>query len=124
MNSTAGQFLQPYLGTWLPWLYVSSYWWTALGFTGNILFGSRFILQWLASERRRTLVVPTYFWYLSFWGSLMNVVYAFHIDNAPIICGVIALPFIYGRNLVLLRRGRKKQNAERTESLEPSLRPV
>ena len=78
-----------------------------MGFTGNILFSSRFILQWLSSERRKEVVVPGYFWHLSFWGSLLNLFYAFHLDSAPIIFGVIALPFIYGRNLVLLARSRK-----------------
>jgi lipid-A-disaccharide synthase-like uncharacterized protein len=104
MNNVPGQFLQPTIEGWLPWLYNHSYWWTVLGFLGNALFSSRFLLQWLASEKKKSLVVPGYFWYLSFWGSVLNVVYAFHIDNAPIIFGVIALPFIYGRNLVLLRR--------------------
>jgi lipid-A-disaccharide synthase-like uncharacterized protein len=94
---------------WLPWLYSHSYWWTILGFCGNALFSSRFLLQWLSSEKKGSLVVPTYFWHLSFWGSVLNVIYAFHIDNAPIIFGVIALPFIYGRNLVLLRRTRSPE---------------
>jgi lipid-A-disaccharide synthase-like uncharacterized protein len=106
MNATTGQFLQPLVGSTLPWLYANSYLWTAFGFFGNALFSSRFVLQWLASEKKRSVVVPTYFWHLSFWGSVINLVYAFHIDNAPIIFGVIALPFIYGRNLVLLRRTR------------------
>ncbi|MGV3771451.1 MAG: lipid-A-disaccharide synthase N-terminal domain-containing protein [Verrucomicrobiales bacterium] len=104
MQTAQSHFLQPYLSGALPWLYVNSYWWTALGFFGNFLFGSRFIFQWLASEKKKQLVVPGYFWWLSFWGSLINLVYAFHIDNAPIIFGVLALPFIYGRNLVLMKR--------------------
>ena len=102
MNSTGGTFLQPYLGSWLPLLYVSSGWWTVVGFTGNLLFSSRFILQWLSSEKEKKVVVPPYFWYLSFWGSVINLIYAFHIDNAPIIFGVLALPFIYGRNIYLM----------------------
>lgn len=104
MNVPSGQFLQPYLGTLLPYLYSSNYWWTFFGFAGNLLFSSRFVLQWLASERRQKLIVPAYFWHLSFWGSVINLIYALHIDNAPILFGVIALPFIYGRNLVLLRK--------------------
>lgn len=111
MNTVPGQFLQPFLQSWMPWLYSHSYWWTVFGFFGNALFSSRFLLQWLASEKKRSLVVPTYFWHLSFWGSVINVIYAFHIDNAPIIFGVIALPFIYGRNLVLLRRTRRPEEA-------------
>lgn len=102
MNAANGTFLQPYLGVWLPFLYASSYWWTVLGFIGNLLFSSRFVVQWLASEKSKRVVVPAHFWHLSFWGSVINLLYAFHIDNAPIIFGVIALPFIYGRNLFLL----------------------
>lgn len=98
-------FLQGHLGGILPWLYSSSYWWTAVGFLGNILFGSRFLLQWLMSEKRKQLVVPPIFWHFSFWGSVLNLFYAFHLDSAPLILGVVALPFIYGRNLVLLYRG-------------------
>lgn len=96
--------MEPWLRGAAPWLYVSTWWWTALGFAGNILFGSRFLLQWLQSEREKKLVVPAYFWHLSFWGSVLNLFYAFHLDSAPLILGVAALPFIYGRNLVLLRR--------------------
>lgn len=107
----------------MPWLYVSTWWWTTVGFAGNILFGSRFIFQWLESERQKKLVVPAYFWQLSFWGSVLNLVYAFHLDSAPLILGVAALPFIYGRNLVLLRRGgdeSSEQPAPRTVQVRPS----
>jgi len=126
MNATSGTFLQPYLEGWMPYLYASSFWWTLFGFTGNVLFSSRFLFQWLASERRKELFVPTHFWYLSFWGSVINLIYAFHIDNAPIILGAIALPFIYGRNLVLLhscRNGASEQRAERA-ALRPRLGPA
>ena len=99
-----GTFLEPWLVGPMPWLYASTWWWSAVGFAGNILFGSRFILQWLASERKGSLVVPGYFWQLSFWGSVLNLIYAMHLDSAPLLLGVAALPFIYGRNLVLLKR--------------------
>lgn len=119
MNASAGQFLQPFLGGWLPWLYTNSYWWTAFGFLGNALFGSRFLLQWLASERKKCVVVPHYFWHLSFWGSLINLVYAFHIDSAPIIFGVVALPFLYARNLVLLRSTQEVKPVPGPKRVEP-----
>jgi hypothetical protein len=55
----------------------------------------------------------------------LNVIYAFHIDNAPIIFGVIALPFIYGRNLVLLGRTQKPHEvaAPQKTSARPTLAP-
>ena len=99
-----GAFLQPFVGQWIGWFYVDSYWWTAFGLLGNAIFSSRFLVQWLASEKKKILVVPSVFWHLSFWGSIVMLVYALHVDKLPIILGYIALPLIYGRNLVLLRR--------------------
>jgi len=100
----SGSFLQPYVGSWIAWFYTDSVWWTVFGLLGNAIFSARFVVQWLTSERKKMLVVPPIFWHLSFWGSLVSLVYAFHVDKLPIILGFIALPFIYGRNLVLLKR--------------------
>jgi lipid-A-disaccharide synthase-like uncharacterized protein len=118
--NTSGQFLQPWLGSYAPTLYAASVWWTIIGFAGNILFGSRFILQWLESERKNELVVPAYFWHLSFWGSVLNLIYAFHLDSAPLILGVAALPFVYARNLVLLGRGATTERAPKAERASAS----
>ncbi len=120
LHNTSGNFLEPFLSPVAGWLYVSSYWWTLIGFAGNLMFGSRFVFQWLASERKHCLVVPNYFWYLSFVGSVLNLLYSFHLDNAPLVIGVIALPFIYGRNIVLLKRDNKRaESSERNESAPP-----
>lgn len=86
------------------WLYADTLWWTVIGFAGAAIFGSRFVFQWLHSEKRKQLVVPWYFWHLSFWGSLLNFSYAMHLDKAPLIAGTVFLPLLYGRNLILLRR--------------------
>ena len=37
--------------------------WLGLGFLGQALFFSRFVAQWIASERRKASVVPTVFWW-------------------------------------------------------------
>ncbi|QQR74667.1 MAG: lipid-A-disaccharide synthase N-terminal domain-containing protein [Holophagales bacterium] len=101
-----GAFLEPWLGRLLPLLYVDSGWWTAFGLIGNALFSSRFVIQWLHSEKKKELVVPPIFWHLSFWGSVISLVYALHVDKLPIILGYAFLPVLYARNLVLLRRGK------------------
>ena len=44
--------------------------WLVLGFTGQAFFSGRFLVQWIASERRKASVVPTLFWYLSIGGGL------------------------------------------------------
>ncbi|OQC42063.1 MAG: lipid-A-disaccharide synthase [Acidobacteria bacterium ADurb.Bin051] len=105
MDTTTPGFLAPLLAPLLPWLYVESKWWTAFGLLGNAVFSSRFVIQWLSSEKKRVLVVPPIFWHLSFWGSVIALLYAFHIDKLPVILSFLFLPFLYARNLVLLRRG-------------------
>jgi lipid-A-disaccharide synthase-like uncharacterized protein len=104
MSDTVGLF-EPFLGRIAPWLYYDSIWWTGFGLFGNALFSSRFLIQWLHSERQQRIVVPPVFWHLSFWGSLISLIYAFHVDKLPIILGCCFLPIIYARNLRLLRRG-------------------
>jgi lipid-A-disaccharide synthase-like uncharacterized protein len=104
--SGEGSFLEPLLGRHVPWLYGDSAWWTAFGLAGNLLFSSRFVIQWLYSEKLKRVVVPTAFWHLSFWGSVIALVYAFHVDKVPIILGYVFMPPLYARNLVLLYRGK------------------
>ena len=45
--------------------------WLAFGLLGNLAFGTRFLVQWIASERAGESVVPMAFWYLSIVGSLI-----------------------------------------------------
>ena len=104
MTESPEGLLRPYLGDTFPFFYVESHAWTAVGLLGAAIFGSRFIIQWLRSEKEKKLVVPPLFWYLSFWGSTINLIYALHIDKLPIILGSCFLPVLYGRNLVLLKK--------------------
>ncbi|MDJ0654393.1 MAG: lipid-A-disaccharide synthase N-terminal domain-containing protein [Xanthomonadales bacterium] len=102
-------FLRPLLDSLVgSWLYADSYLWTAVGFAGAAVFGSRFLFQWLHSEKEKALVVPWYFWHLSFWGSTLNFIYAMHLDKAPLIVGSMFLPVLYGRNLFLLYKGGRQ----------------
>ena len=45
-----------------PW-----YWWV-IGFGGQLVFASRFWVQWIASERAKQSVMPISFWWLSISG--------------------------------------------------------
>ena len=79
-------------------------WWEAVGFGGQALFFSRFIVQWVASERRKESVVPVAFWYLSIGGSLVCLVYGLHLKALPIIMGYLFNCIPYVRNLMLIYR--------------------
>lgn len=115
MTNSIG-LLEPFLGPAIPWLYHESSWWTAWGLFGTALFGSRFVIQWLYSERHQRIIIPPIFWHLSFWGSVISLVYALHVDKLPIILGYCFLPIIYGRNLMLLRRNAGRAAPVSTKS--------
>lgn len=78
--------------------------WEALGLLGQVIFGSRFLYQWFASERAKRSVFPIGFWWLSILGSLMIFTYAIHKASfAFMIPTLTGLP-VYIRNLMLVRR--------------------
>jgi lipid-A-disaccharide synthase-like uncharacterized protein len=110
MNTTPG-ILESLFGGAIPWLFKESIYWTCVGLLGNALFSSRFLIQWLMSERQRKVVVPPVFWRLSFWGSLISLAYAIHIDKLPVILSCAFLPFMYARNLRLLRNNSNDASA-------------
>lgn len=78
--------------------------WLAFGLLGNAAFGSRFLLQWLASERAGESVVPLAFWYLSIVGSLILLVYAIHLGNLVFTLAYLPNAFVYARNIALVKR--------------------
>lgn len=78
--------------------------WVGIGLAGQACFFSRFLVQWIASERRGRSVVPRAFWYLSISGGLILLSYALWRQDPVFILGQSVGLFVYLRNLVLLRR--------------------
>lgn len=78
--------------------------WVVFGLIGQILFGSRFIVQWVASERRKASYIPVVFWYLSLSGGIITAVYAIHIRDTVFTIAQCAGLIVYVRNLMLIYR--------------------
>jgi lipid-A-disaccharide synthase-like uncharacterized protein len=78
--------------------------WLAVGFLGQALFSARFLVQWIASERKKESVIPVYFWYFSIGGGLTLLVYAVYRRDPVFILGQGAGLFVYLRNLYFIRR--------------------
>ena len=87
--------------------------WLAFGLIGQAAFFSRFLVQWLASERAGESYVPLSFWYLSILGSLVLLVYAIHRQEPVFALGYLPNSFVYLRNLVLLRRNDTRKSPTR-----------
>ncbi len=73
-----------------------------IGFTGQGLFASRFIIQWIYSERKGESSIPILFWYLSIFGGIGLLIYALFRKDPVIILGQTFGIFIYLRNLILI----------------------
>ena len=78
--------------------------WLAIGTAGQLLFMTRFIVQWIVSEREKRSVIPVAFWYLSLIGSLVLLSYAIHKRDPVFILGLSLNSLIYVRNLRLIYR--------------------
>ena len=86
--------------------------WLGVGFLGQAAFTSRFLVQWVASERRQDSVVPTAFWWFSLLGGTILLTYAVYQKDPVIIVGQCAGVLIYTRNLFLIARGRRRDEPE------------
>ena len=73
-----------------------------LGFTAQILFSARFLVQWIASERAKKSVVPISFWFLSLAGGGLLLIYAIGRKDPVFILGQSLGVFIYSRNLYFI----------------------
>jgi len=90
--------------------------WILLGLFGHLLFFLRFVVQWIASERKGESVIPIAFWYLGIAGTVIVLFYAFHIKDPVFIIGYFLAFFIYIRNIMLIKRKTPApQNVEKRD---------
>ena len=79
--------------------------WKVVGWMGNAVFFSRFVVQWYATEKLKRVVVPTAFWWLSLAGSLLLLIYAVLHNRDSVFIFAYAFTWIpYIRNLIIHKR--------------------
>jgi lipid-A-disaccharide synthase-like uncharacterized protein len=79
----------------------------SIGFFAQILFSSRLIIQWIASEKQQKVITPTIFWTLSMIASFLLFIYGYLRNDFAIMLGQSLTYFIYIRNLQLQGEWRK-----------------
>ena len=81
--------------------------WLIIGFIGQVAFGARFVIQWIASEKKGESTIPLAFWYCSIAGSIILLTYAIYREDPVFILGQSLGSIIYIRNLILIDRKRR-----------------
>lgn len=86
--------------------------WILVGLGGQALFMTRFLVQWIASERVRRSVVPDSFWWFSIGGAAILLSYAIWRADPVFILGQSLGLLIYSRNLWLIRAEKRRLKGE------------
>jgi lipid-A-disaccharide synthase-like uncharacterized protein len=97
IQDTAGGFWDQKIGDVPVWL-------ACIGFFGQAMFFSRFLVQWLVSEAAKKSVFPMAFWYLSLGGGTILFIYAWQREDPVIMLGQAVGTVVYVRNIMLRRR--------------------
>ena len=80
--------------------------WKIVGWFGNVVFFSRFFVQWYATEKKKQVVVPQAFWWLSLVGSVTLLCYSLHQQDSVFIFAYAFTWIPYIRNLVIHRKNK------------------
>ncbi len=86
--------------------------WVSVGLGGQLIFSSRFLIQWIVSERQRQSVIPDVFWWISLAGGVCLFVYFVWRRDLVGVLGQSSGIVIYARNIRLIHKKRLRD--ERT----------
>jgi lipid-A-disaccharide synthase-like uncharacterized protein len=93
--------------------------WGGIGLLGQGAFTARFLVQWLASERKRETVMPVAFWWFSLTGGLITLTYVIHLGSLSLTLGQSMGLVVYVRNLMLVRKARRREAKRRARAASP-----
>lgn len=76
----------------------------SIGFAAQLLFSSRLLLQWIASEKQQKVLTPVNFWKVSLLASFLLFIYGYLRNDFSIMLGQALTYFIYIRNIQLQKQ--------------------
>ena len=80
--------------------------WVTFGTVGQLVFFSRWIFQWVSSEKKKLSFIPVAFWWSSIFGGFITLIYAYHIGSFPFMLAQFTGIIVYLRNLILIYKGK------------------
>ena len=89
----------------------SEFLWVSFGTLGQLVFFSRWIIQWLSSEKYKTSFIPVSFWWCSLLGGIITLLYAHHIGSFPFMLAQAIGIIVYTRNLLLIYKRQNEKNS-------------
>lgn len=96
--------------------------WLGLGLLGQLLFTGRMVVQWVASERKGTSIVPPMFWWMSLGGSLLLLAYFLWRRDPIGLLGQAFGSFVYLRNIIWILEGKRLSPIGSVAGAEPATR--
>lgn len=81
--------------------------WHIAGFTGLVLFNSRFWVQWWYAEKSQASALQPSFWWMSLIGDLFCLAYFIHLRDIVNLIGPAFGLIPYVRNLMLIYKSKK-----------------
>src|SRR5437867_433698 len=94
--------------------------WKIAGWCGNLVFFSRFFIQWYATEKSKRVVVPAAFWWISITGALLLFVYAIHQRDSVFIFAYAFTWIPYIRNLIIHSKAAASQECPSCHAKGPA----
>ena len=85
--------------------------WVSFGMLGQMVFFSRWIIQWLSSEKSKSSIIPISFWWCSLVGGIITLIYAHNIGSFPFMLAQAIGIIVYSRNLLLIYRRQNEKNS-------------
>jgi lipid-A-disaccharide synthase-like uncharacterized protein len=98
--------------------------WVSIGFLGQGAFASRWLVQWVASEKSKSSVMPASFWWMSLFSGV--VLFAYFVWRADIVgvLGQTSGVVVYARNIRLIsKQARRAQKAAAASATVSELKP-
>ncbi len=81
--------------------------WVWVGYGGQAIFFSRWVVQWIVSEKAGKSEIPLAFWWISITGGSITLLYAYVKAEPVLFLGQILALVMYTRNLTLVYKERK-----------------
>jgi lipid-A-disaccharide synthase-like uncharacterized protein len=75
--------------------------WKIIGWLGNLIFSTRFFVQWYATEKKKQVTIPLVFWWLSLIGSALLLAYAIQRQDSVFIFAYALAWIPYIRNVMI-----------------------